>query len=81
MAEVTSNEERARKIVVEYLGVEGHQVTTDAHFQDDLNADSLDVIEIVMAMEEEFDIEISDDKMEACKTFGDAVKLIDEAVA
>lgn len=78
MTEVTSNEERARKIVVEYLGVEADKVTLEADFQDDLGADSLDVIEVVMAIEEEFGIEIPDDQMEACQTFGDAVKLLEK---
>lgn len=81
MTEVTSTEDRARKIVVEYLGVEPERVTADANFQTDLQADSLDTIEVVMAMEEEFGIEIPDDQMEACKTFGDALKLLEERVS
>ncbi len=77
MTEVTSNEDRARKLVVEHLGVETDKVTADADFADDLGADSLDMIELVMAFEEEFNIEIADDEGEKVKTFADALTLLD----
>lgn len=77
MTEVTSNEDRARKLVVEHLGVETDKVTADADFADDLGADSLDMIELVMAFEEEFNIEIADDEGDKVKTFADALTLLD----
>ena len=73
-----SIEERARQMVVEQLGVEPHTVTAEAHFINDLGADSLDNVELVMAFEEEFDIEIPDDAAEHIQTVGDAVKFINE---
>ena len=72
--------ERVQKIVVEHLGVEADKVTQDANFIDDLGADSLDTVELVMAFEEEFGIEIPDDAAETIQTFGDAVKFISGAV-
>lgn len=77
MTEVTSNEDRARKLVVDHLGVEAEKVTADADFADDLGADSLDMIELVMAFEEEFNIEIADDEGDKVKTFADALTLLD----
>ena len=73
--------ERVKKIVVEHLGVEAAQVKEDAKFIDDLGADSLDTVELVMAFEEEFGIEIPDDAAESIVTVGDAVKYIDKANA
>ena len=73
--------DRVKKIVVEHLGVEADKVTTDASFIDDLGADSLDIVELVMAFEEEFGIEIPDDAAESIVTVGDAVKYIDKANA
>ncbi|PWE17350.1 acyl carrier protein [Marinicauda salina] len=70
--------ERVKKIVVEHLDVEDDKVTEKASFIDDLGADSLDNVELVMAFEEEFDIEIPDDAAEHIKTVGDAVKFISE---
>ena len=70
--------DRVKKIVVEHLGVEPDKVTEDASFIDDLGADSLDNVELVMAFEEEFDIEIPDDAAEHIQTVGDAVKFIQE---
>ncbi len=70
--------DRVKKIVVEHLGVEQDKVTEDASFIDDLGADSLDTVELVMAFEEEFDIEIPDDAAEHIQTVGDAVKFISE---
>ena len=72
-------EDRVRKIVVEHLGVEEEKVTASASFIDDLGADSLDTVELVMAFEEEFGIEIPDDAAETIQTFGDAVKFIKDA--
>jgi len=70
--------EKVKKIVVEHLGVDEAKVTEDASFIDDLGADSLDNVELVMAFEEEFDIEIPDDAAEHIQTVGDAVKFISE---
>ena len=73
--------ERVKKIVVEHLGVDEAKVTEEASFVDDLGADSLDTVELVMAFEEEFGIEIPDDAAESIVTVGDAVKYIDKANA
>ena len=70
--------ERVKKIVVDHLGVDEAKVTEGASFIDDLGADSLDNVELVMAFEEEFDIEIPDDAAEHIQTVGDAVKFIQE---
>jgi acyl carrier protein len=70
--------ERVKKIVVEHLGVDEDKITENASFIDDLGADSLDTVELVMAFEEEFGIEIPDDAAENIQTFGDAVKFISE---
>ncbi|MDT7934383.1 MAG: acyl carrier protein [Sphingomonadaceae bacterium] len=69
--------ERVKKIVVEHLGVEPEKVTEDANFIDDLGADSLDTVELVMAFEEEFGIEIPDDAAEKITTVKDAIGFID----
>jgi acyl carrier protein len=68
--------ERVTKIIVDRLGVDESQVTLDASFKDDLGADSLDVVELVMELEDEFDLEISDDDAEKISTVGDAVNYI-----
>ena len=73
--------DRVKKIVVEHLGVEESKVTPEASFIDDLGADSLDTVELVMAFEEEFGIEIPDDAAESIVTVGDAVKYIDKSAA
>ena len=70
--------DRVKEIIVEQLGVSAEQVTDTASFVDDLRADSLDTVELVMALEEEFDLEIPDDEAEKIKTVGDAVKHITE---
>ncbi len=70
--------ERVKKIVVEHLGVDADKVTEDASFIDDLGADSLDNVEMVMAFEEEFGIEIPDDAAETIQTVGDAIKYIEK---
>jgi acyl carrier protein len=68
--------ERIKQIVAEQLGVEEDQVTTAASFMDDLGADSLDTVELVMALEEEFDIEISDEDAEKIQTVQNAIDYI-----
>ena len=73
--------DRVKKIVVEHLGVEAEKVTEEASFIDDLGADSLDIVELVMAFEEEFGVEIPDDAAETILTVGDAVKFIEKASA
>ncbi len=73
--------ERVKKIVVEHLGVEESKVSEAASFIDDLGADSLDTVELVMAFEEEFNVEIPDDAAEKIQTVGDAVSFISENVA
>lgn len=70
--------ERVKKIVVEHLGVEEDKVSESASFIDDLGADSLDTVELVMAFEEEFSVEIPDDAAESIQTVGDAVNFIKE---
>ena len=70
--------ERVQGIVAERLGVEEAQVTENAEFIGDLNADSLDLVEVIMAMEQEFDVEISDEDAEKIRTVGDAVTYINE---
>jgi acyl carrier protein len=70
--------DRVKKIVVEHLGVEPDKVTEDASFIDDLGADSLDIVELVMAFEEEFGVEIPDDAAEKITTVRDAIEYIDQ---
>ena len=70
--------ERVKKIVVEHLSVDESKVTESASFIDDLGADSLDTVELVMAFEEEFGVEIPDDAAEKISTVGDAIKFIQE---
>ncbi|WP_127470339.1 acyl carrier protein [Thiomicrorhabdus aquaedulcis] len=70
-------EERVKKIVVEQLGVEEDQVTPDASFVDDLGADSLDTVELVMALEEEFDCEIPDEEAEKISTLAQATAYVE----
>ncbi|PLX98952.1 MAG: acyl carrier protein [Desulfuromonas sp.] len=71
-------EEKVKQIVVEQLGVDEDQVTENAAFMDDLGADSLDTVELVMALEEEFDVEISDEDAEKIQTVKDAISYIKE---
>ena len=73
--------ERVKKIIVEQLGVEENEVTPEASITDDLGADSLDQVELVMAFETEFNIDIPDEEAEKIKTVGDAVKRVEEATA
>ena len=74
-------EDRVKDIIVEELGVEREKLTTEASFMEDLGADSLDTVELVMAFEEEFGIEIPDDAAESIQTVGDAVKFIEKSAA
>ncbi len=71
-----ATEDRVREIIVEQLGVSAEQVTNSASFVDDLGADSLDTVELVMAFEEEFNIDIPDEDAEKLATFGDALKYL-----
>ncbi len=75
---MASTFERVRSIIAERLGVEEEKITMEAEFVADLNADSLDLVEVIMAMEQEFDLEIKDDDAEAIKSVGDAVRFIEE---
>ncbi|MGA1195665.1 MAG: acyl carrier protein [Candidatus Latescibacterota bacterium] len=65
-------------LIVDQLGVDADSVKEEAHFIDDLGADSLDTVELVMAFEEEFDIEIPDEDAEKLETVGDAIKYLNE---
>jgi acyl carrier protein len=73
--------ERVKKIVVEHLGVDADKVVDGANFMEDLGADSLDTVELVMAFEEEFGVEIPDDAAETIVTVGDAIKFLEKASA
>ena len=83
MAELTKDEirEKIKKIVVENLGVSEDQVTDDAQFSQDLGADSLDQVELVMSLEEEFGAEIRDEDADRLNTVGDAIAYIEERLA
>ncbi|MGA8025852.1 MAG: acyl carrier protein [Bryobacteraceae bacterium] len=70
--------ERVKQIIVEQLGVDENQVEPSASFVDDLGADSLDIVELVMAFEEAFDLDIPDEDAEKIKTVGDAIKYIED---
>jgi len=74
-----SIEQRVKDIIVEQLGVNTDQVTNDAKFIEDLGADSLDTVELVMALEEEFNKEIPDEEAEKLQSVGDVVKYIEES--
>ena len=71
-------ESKIKAIIAEQLGVKPEEVTPNASFVDDLGADSLDTVELIMALEEEFSIEIPDEDAEKMKTVGDVVKYIEE---
>jgi acyl carrier protein len=76
MAEGKDVEARVKEIIVEQLGVDASEVNPQASFVNDLGADSLDTVELVMALEEEFDVEIPDDQAEKIQTVGQAVDYI-----
>ncbi|MFQ6045780.1 MAG: acyl carrier protein [Gemmatimonadales bacterium] len=78
MADLSQLEEKVKDIIVEELGVERDKLTDDASFMDDLGADSLDTVELVMAFEKEFDIDIPDEEAEKLRTVGDAMKYLHE---
>ncbi|MBQ3865578.1 MAG: acyl carrier protein [Clostridia bacterium] len=73
--------DKIKDIIVEQLGVEADAVTLETHLMKDLEADSLDAVEIIMAIEEEFDIEIPDEEAEKFQTVGDLVHYVEEASA
>ena len=75
---VENVQESVKNIIVEQLGVEADQVKPEAQFVNDLGADSLDTVELIMALEEEFDIEIPDEKAEKIKTVGEAIDYIEQ---
>lgn len=70
--------DKVKQIVAEQLGVEESEISNTTHFIEDLNADSLDIVELIMALEEEFELEISDEDAEKITTVGSAVKYIEE---
>jgi len=76
-----SVEQRVKEIIVEQLGVDPEQVSGEAAFVEDLGADSLDTVELVMALEEEFDLEIPDEEAEKIVTVGDAVEYIEKHIS
>ncbi len=71
---------KLQRIIVDELGVEATEVTLDAHINDDLGADSLDAVELVMAIEDEFEIKVSDEVAQSFKTVGQIVKFIESKV-
>lgn len=76
MSETQTIEEKVRKIISDQLAVESEKVVPSASFIEDLGADSLDIVELVMTMEEEFDLDIPDDDAEKIKTVGDVIQYI-----
>ena len=75
---MSSHAEKVKEIIVEQLGVDASEVKEEAKFIEDLGADSLDTVELVMALEEEFDIEIPDEAAEKLTTVGSAISYLDE---
>lgn len=78
MPDMNQLEEKVKDIIVEELGVERDKLTESASFMEDLGADSLDTVELVMAFEKEFDIDIPDEEAEKLRTVGDALKYLHE---
>tara|TARA_A100001037_G_scaffold264089_1_gene254682 strand:- start:545 stop:778 length:234 start_codon:yes stop_codon:yes gene_type:complete len=77
MSDVTT---KVKAIIVDKLGVDESEVTNDASFTNDLGADSLDTVELIMELEKEFDIQIPDDEAESIATVGDAIKFVEGAI-
>ena len=77
MSDVTT---KVKAIIVDKLGVDESEVTNDASFTNDLGADSLDTVELIMELEKEFDIQIPDDEAEGIATVGDAIKFVETAI-
>ncbi len=77
---MSSISERVTKIIVDKLGVDESEVTSEASFTNDLGADSLDTVELIMEFEKEFDISIPDEKAEQIQTVGDACRFLEEAL-
>ena len=73
--------DKVREIIVEQLGIKPEEVTMEASFQEDLGADSLDIVELIMAFEEEFDLKIPDEDAETIDTVGDAIEYIKRALS
>jgi len=80
MTDIKEMEEKVKDIIVEELGVEREKLTDGASFMEELGADSLDTVELVMAFEKEFDIDIPDEEAEKLQTVGDALKYLNEKV-
>ncbi len=80
MTDIKEMEEKVKDIIVEELGVERDKLTDGASFMEELGADSLDTVELVMAFEKEFDIDIPDEEAEKLRTVGDAMKYLHEKV-
>ncbi len=80
MSDMQAMEEKVKDIIVEELGVERDKLNADASFMEELGADSLDTVELVMAFEKEFDIDIPDEEAEKLRTVGDALKYLHEKV-
>lgn len=80
MTDIKEMEEKVKDIIVEELGVEREKLTESASFMEELGADSLDTVELVMAFEKEFDIDIPDEEAEKLRTVGDAMKYLHEKV-
>lgn len=72
--------EKIKEVISEQFGVNKESITLETSFQDDLNADSLDLVELVMAMEDEFDLEVKDEDMENIKTVGDVFNYIEKNI-
>lgn len=80
MTDMSELEEKVKDIIVEELGIEREKLTDSASFMDDLGADSLDTVELVMAFEKEFDIDIPDEDAEQLRTVGDALKYLHDKI-
>ena len=78
---MSDNLDKVKEIIIDKLGVEEGSIKKESRFIEDLNADSLDTVELIMEFEEEFNIEIPDDDAESLKTVGEAINYIDKALA